>query len=108
VAFGEQSKNGNGRIDMRIGLGAIINLVVMIIGGVWVFAQLQQQVNVLPARVDQQITALSQQIAGLRVEMIGQVSIMQAAITANTTRLDHRIDSVLEKVGDGGGRSDHR
>lgn len=78
---------GNGRLalDRRITLGSIIQLVVMVFGGLWILAQLQ---------VD--VAAEREQIAALNSEVTLQMGQLRSDLTASVARLDGRMDALRD------------
>jgi len=75
-------------IDWRISLGNILQLVFMIIGGVWMFAQLE-------ASVDED----RQQVMALRADMGAALGQLRADLSQTAARLDSRMDAIRDRTG---------
>jgi hypothetical protein len=74
-------------IDWRISLGSILQPVFMIIGGVWMFAQLE-------ASVDED----REQVMALRTDMGAALGQLRADVSQTATRLDSRMDAVRDRA----------
>lgn len=84
----DEDDDGRVVIDWRISLGNILQLVFMIIGGVWMFAQLE-------ASVDQD----RQQVMALRADMGAALGQLRADLSQTASRLDSRMDAMRDRTG---------
>jgi hypothetical protein len=80
-------------IDRRITLGALINaaalmlhLLVLVLGGVWVAALLE-------AKVD----SLNNGLVAFKADVSQQLSQLRADLSADTRRLDGRVDNLRDR-----------
>jgi hypothetical protein len=89
MAAGEPPNgSGTGRVllDRRISVGSLIQLVVMVLGGLWIVAQLQADV-----------TAEREQLGALRGELASQMAQLRSDLNATVTRLDGRMDMLRDR-----------
>jgi hypothetical protein len=73
-------------IDRSISLGSIIQLVLMIAGGMWMFAQLEASV-----------AAEQEQISALRSDLGNAAGQLRTEFNATITRLDARMDGLRDR-----------
>ncbi len=92
MTSGEPAANGGGggrlALDRRITLGSVIQLVVMVFGGLWILAQLQ---------VD--VAAERDQITALRADLAVQMEQLRSDLGTSVARLDGRMDALRDHDG---------
>ena len=88
MTAGEPANGGNGRLllDRRITVGSIIQLVVMVLGGLWILAQLQADV-----------AAEREQLGALRGELASQMAQLRTDLSGTVARLDGRMDMLRDQ-----------
>jgi hypothetical protein len=89
MTVGEPANGGgNGRLllDRRISIGSIIQLVVMVLGGLWILAQLQADV-----------AAEREQLGALRGELASQMAQLRTDLSGTVARLDGRMDMLRDQ-----------
>jgi hypothetical protein len=78
-----------------IHLGNVIEIAVIVLGGMWAVSEFKAKVEVLPAMMESKIAAVSDQLRLLQEDLNAQINALQVALQANTGRLDGRIDTIM-------------
>ena len=93
--------NGERRNFWRsIHLGNVIEIAVILLGGMWAVSEFKAKVEVLPAMMESKIAAVSDQVRALQEDLNAQINALQLSLQANTGRLDNRIDTLLTHQGE--------
>ena len=88
MAIDPAGNSGNGRItiDKRISVSSIIQLLFTIVGGLWMFAQLEASV-----------AAEREQLVALRADLGTDLTQLRGDFNATIARLDGRMDALLDR-----------
>jgi hypothetical protein len=70
-------------IDWRISLGTAIHILVIVAGGVWAVAMMSGEVS-----------AVRDEMRAFKTDVAAQFGQLHADLSANTLRLDSRVDSL--------------
>lgn len=70
-------------IDWRISLGTAIQILVIVAGGVWAVAMMSGEVS-----------AVRDELRSFKTDVAAQFAQLHADLSANTRRLDSRVDSL--------------